>query len=413
MPSNEVMLAPTVSWRPDAARSPSRMAREASSSTMGRTSVGWAPDATRSRASSTMASNDFFSRSIGAVGGAAPRFDAGGWCFLWLFSLRGSLARQRSKISRSVRMMPSCLRSVRVGFVGEQGLESVPHGSAEEDREPKRGEIAVVDLELALLVVEEPVVDAHGAQQPPGADRGARREVPRREELRVRSLGGAELLVEHAEERRERVAHLVRHVHGLGRGLQHVEVLDGERLREPGHADAADPAPEHRRQVAFGGEPLGHEAHEGHAVDEREERLARSLEHLGEVAVGRHQRALDGAARGLRALLQLALLEHVERRAEQHVAPVEHLVEERVHRAEHAFVREVLGAPGLHQRLEVDRADEIRLNRALGELPREQARQARAFVHHVGSTAEAMPLFAVPGGPVISTCSRDKRPRQI
>ena len=79
----------------------------------------------------------------------------------------------------------------------------------------------------------------------------------------------------------------------------------------------------------------------------------------------------EAAARRLRALLQLALLEHVERRAKEHVAPVEDLVEERVHRAEHALVGEVLGAPGLHERLEVERPDEVGLHRALGELARE------------------------------------------
>lgn len=83
---------------------------------------------------------------------------------------------------------------------------------------------------------------------------------------------------------------------------------------------------------------------------------------------------------GLRTLLQLALVQDVERRAEEHVAAIEDLVEERVDGAEHAFIREVLRAPRRHEGLEVDRPDEVGLDRALGELPREDARLSRALI---------------------------------
>ena len=94
--------------------------------------------------------------------------------------------------------------------------------------------------------------------------------------------------------------------------------------------------------------------------------------------------------------------------------PSKHLVEERVHRAEHALVGEVLGAPGLHQRLEVDRPDEVGLHRALGELAREDARLPGALVDDAPEHGRGEPLFAVPGGPVISTCSRaEQRERDL
>ena len=47
-----------------------------------------------------------------------------------------------------------------------------------------------------------------------------------------------------------------------------------------------------------------------------------------------------------------------------------------MHRAEDAFIGEMLGAARLRERLEIDRAHEIRLHGALGELPRVEARAA-------------------------------------
>jgi hypothetical protein len=66
--------------------------------------------------------------------------------------------------------------------------------------------------------------------------------------------------------------------------------------------------------------------------------------------------------------------------AQQHVAPVEDLVEEGVRRAQDALVGEVGGAPRRHEVLEVDGAHEVGLHRALGDLAREQAGRSARLV---------------------------------
>ena len=73
-------------------------------------------------------------------------------------------------------------------------------------------------------------------------------------------------------------------------------------------------------------------------------------------------------------------MEHVERRAQEHVAPVEHLVEKGVNGAEHPLVGEVLRAPRGHEGLEIDGPHEVGLHGALGELPREEARPPRRLI---------------------------------
>ena len=209
--------------------------------------------------------------------------------------------------------------------------------------------------------------------------------------------GGREIAVEMLEQRAERRADLVADDDAVGDRLEDIEILDREKRRER-TARATDLRAHDAPQAARVGEALRHERHERDAVDEREQRLARALEHLGEVPIRRHQRALDLARGRLRALFELALLEHVQRRAEEHVAPVEHLVEERVHRAEHAFVGEVLRPPRLHERLEVDRADEIGLDRALGELPSEDARLSRPLIDDPPEDRRRDAALRGPGG---------------
>src|SRR4029078_248483 len=54
-----------------------------------------------------------------------------------------------------------------------------------------------------------------------------------------------------------------------------------------------------------------------------------------------------------RSEMSLASVGDVERRPQQHVPPVEHLVEEGVDGAQHPLVGEVLRASRVHQRLEV------------------------------------------------------------
>ncbi len=110
------------------------------------------------------------------------------------------------------------------------------------------------------------------------------------------------------------------------------------------------------------------------------------LEDLADVAIAGHQRTFDRASRDLGPVLQLPLVKEVEGRAQEHVTAVEDLVQVGVDRAEHALVREVLGAAGLGEHLEVDGSDEVRLHGALGELSREDARLSRVAVddsvHH-------------------------------
>ena len=86
---------------------------------------------------------------------------------------------------------------------------------------------------------------------------------------------------------------------------------------------------EHPLHVARLGEPAGHEADEGDAIDEGEQGLACMLNHVGDVAVGRHEGTLDATAGDSCALLELTLLQDVECRAQKHVAAIENLVEER------------------------------------------------------------------------------------
>ena len=268
----------------------------------------------------------------------------------------------------------------RIGLLLEQPPDLLVSGAREEEAQAEHRQIAVLDLEGSRSVVHDRVIDADRPQDPPEAHRSAGREVTRREERRVVLRRGREVRVDELAERAQRRADLVGYDHPVDRCLQRVEVLDREQRDERTRARAAElrahDAPEARRVA----EALRNERDEGDPVDEREQRLAGALEDFGEIPVRRHERALDLSGRRLRALLELALVEHVERRPEEHVASVEHLVEERMHRAEHALVREVLGAPRLHQRLEVDRTDEVRLDGALGELAREDARLPRPRV---------------------------------
>ncbi len=267
-----------------------------------------------------------------------------------------------------------------VGLAREQLLDHLGGRPGQEEIQPQPGEVAGHDLERAVLDPEQAVEDDDAAQDPAAAHGRARGHVSRRHERRVGLGRLGELDLERLEQLGDRVAGRVAHVDRVHLGLQRVEILHRELPLQGDLARAPHVAPQHGREVLRVGEGARHERHERDPVDEREQGVPRALEDLGEVTVAGHDGALDEAAHGARALLELALLQHVQRRAEQHVTPVEHLVEERMHRAEHALVGEVLGASGLHQGLEVDGADEVGLHGALGELPRVEAREPRALV---------------------------------
>ena len=211
--------------------------------------------------------------------------------FLAVTLMGGSFLRQRSKISRSVRMMTSCRRSRASVSRARSAASAAGCGPPRTRLRRRPFEIGAGRLEAPVGVREEPVVDADCTQKATEAHGRARRQVPRGEELRIGALGARELLLHVAEELRERVEHRVGHLDRLGRGLQDVEILDRERRAEA--AAGLHLLLQHAAEGVDVGEAARDEAHERDAIDEREQRLARALEDLGEVAVRRHERALD------------------------------------------------------------------------------------------------------------------------
>jgi len=180
-----------------------------------------------------------------------------------------------------------------------------------------------------------------------------------------------QLGVEPLDQRRQRAADRVVDIDRVHGRLQHVQILDRQARLQLGRLPSRDLRAQNVFERVRRRKTLRHERQERDPVDERDKALV--VQDVGEVAVAGHQRALDAPAGRLRPFLQLAFVQDVQRRTQQHVASVEDLVEERVDRAQDALVGEVLRTAGVHQRLEVDRTDEIGLHGALRELAREQA----------------------------------------
>ena len=313
----------------------------------------------------------------------------------------GSAASACSKSSRSALGAEDLELAAlaRIGLALEERLHLPRARPREQEREPEHGEIIRAHRERPLRIFARGAQHTCSLERAPEPHGGARRQIACRHEARVGAQRLAALAIEAREELREPLEERGVHGRAIGRVLQHVEILHGKERARRGRPPPAGLHLEHPREVRRIGEALGDEADVRDAIDEREQALARVLEDLGEVAVGGHQRALDRAAHHARALLQLAFVQEVQGRAEQHVASVEHLVEVRVHCAEHPLVGEVLGAAGLGERLEVDGADEIGLHRALGDLAREKAGHAAPLVDDAPYDGAREPTLGGPGRP--------------
>jgi hypothetical protein len=299
----------------------------------------------------------------------------------------GAEADLREHVGEHVRLglhdreLPPLARLV---LLREERVELVGPRACDHERQAQRREVAPLGDERAVASSTRLVEHDDRAEQLREAHRRAGGHVAGRDERWVGALELACALLVGGDQIGHLRAEPARH-HDLARErLQRVDVLDREARGE--RRARLDRRAHDGAEVIGVREGARHERDERDAVDEREQRAPVLLEDLGEVAVRRHQRALDRAARDAVPLLELALLEEVERRAQQHVAAVEHLVEERMHRAEQALVGEVHGASRVDERAEVHGADELRLHGALGDLPREDARRARRLVedaaHH-------------------------------
>src|SRR5262249_20084746 len=150
--------------------------------------------------------------------------------------------------------------------------------TAQDEAQTQTAEVRSGRFERAIVIVEELVVQNDRPKNLSKPHCGARREVPRWNELRIRSFGSGELFFHHAHHLRERFADAIWNEDAVSCGLKRVEVLNGERRDE--RRILPDLFLQHARETVRLRKALRNEANERDAIDECKQRLARALEHL-------------------------------------------------------------------------------------------------------------------------------------
>jgi hypothetical protein len=250
--------------------------------------------------------------------------------------------------------------------VGEDGLQLLAGRTGGGEEEPECAQVLGARQEWAVAAAG---VSHHGCpERPHRSHQGPLREEPGAG--LARGVGG-ERRLQHVHQPLERLKHLAGDLH-LGK----LCLEPGERRTGKRHLHRRGPGPERSLQQgppALGTrEARGDEGAERDPVGEGEEQLGNPGHHLREKAVAGEHRGLQQPALHRCSLLQLALVQRVQHGAQEHVAAVEDLIQEGVAVPEHSLLEDVPGAAGLGQHLEVNRAEQVGLHRAFGELPGEE-----------------------------------------